>query len=80
MGLATLFAIPAVRNAGFERCVRRSLVAHALVTPLIGVVYFYPTFSTKLLFLGLPWAITAPLFMLMVAIMLRKRPSSVAIP
>ncbi len=73
MGLACLLAVPAVSNVGFERWVRRSLVAHALVTPLIGVVYFYPTFSTNLLFLGLPWAITAPLFMLMGAIMLRRR-------
>jgi uncharacterized protein (TIGR03382 family) len=38
-----------------------------------GIVYFYPTFSSRLLFLGAPWAITAPLFMLMLAIMLRRR-------
>lgn len=73
MGLACLLAIPAVNNVGFERWVRRSLMANALVTPLIGIVYFYPTFSTKLLFLGFPWAITAPLFMLMLAILLRRR-------
>jgi len=78
MGLATLFAVPAVGNIGFEKWVRLSLIANALVTPLISIVYFYPTYSTKLLFLGFPWAITAPLFMLMVAIMLRKRPLSVA--
>jgi hypothetical protein len=75
MGLASLFVIPAIRGAGFERWVRRSLIAHALVTPLIGIVYFAPTFSNKLLFLGFPWAITAPLFMLMLAIMLRRRQS-----
>ena len=73
MGLACLLAIPAVSRVGFERWVRLSLIANALVTPLISVVYFYPTFSTTLLFLGFPWAITAPLFMLMIAIMLRKR-------
>jgi hypothetical protein len=73
MGLASLLAVPAVGNVGFERWVRLSLIANALVTPLIGIVYFYPTFSTNLLFLGFPWAITAPLFMLMVAIMLRRR-------
>jgi uncharacterized protein (TIGR03382 family) len=50
-------------------------MAHALVTPLISVVYFYPRYSAKLLVLGLPWAITAPLFMLMLAIMLRRRQS-----
>lgn len=73
MGLACAFAIPAVDGGGFERWVKRSLIAHALVTPLISVVYFYPTFSTQLLFLGSPWAITAPCFMLMLAILLRRK-------
>lgn len=73
MGLACLLAVPALGRVGFERWVRRSLIAHALVTPLIGIVYFSPTFSTTLLFLGFPWAITAPLFMLMLAIALRRR-------
>jgi hypothetical protein len=77
MGLATLVAVPAVSKVGFERWVRLSLIANALVTPLISIVYFYPTYSTKLLFLGFPWAITAPLFMLMVAIMLRRRQVSI---
>jgi hypothetical protein len=76
MGLACLCAVPAVKSVGFERWVRRSLIANALVTPFIGVVYFSPTFSTKLLFLGFPWAITAPLFMLMLAIMLRRKQST----
>jgi heme/copper-type cytochrome/quinol oxidase subunit 4 len=78
MGLATLVAVPAVSNVGFERWVRLSLIANALVTPLISIVYFYPTYSTGLLFLGFPWAITAPLFMLMVAIMLRGRQAPIA--
>jgi hypothetical protein len=73
MGLATLLAVPALGNAGFERRVRMSFLAHALVTPLITIVYFYPTFSQELLLLGFPWAITAPLFMIMLAIMLRRR-------
>jgi hypothetical protein len=75
MGLACLIAVPAINSVGFERWVRRSLIANALVTPLISIVYFSPTFSTRLLFLGFPWAITAPLFMLMLAIMLRRRQS-----
>jgi len=78
MGLAALLAIPAVGRDGFERRVRLSLVAHALVTPLIAVVYFSPTFSTGLLLLGFPWAITAPLFMLMLAIMMRRRGNMLA--
>ena len=78
MGLATLVAVPALSKVGFERWVRLSFIAHALVTPLISIVYFYPTFSTKLLFLGFPWAVTAPLFMLMLAIMLRRRRMPIA--
>jgi hypothetical protein len=73
MGLATLVAVPALRSTGFERWVRMSFIAHALVTPLISVVYFHPAYSEKLLLLGLPWAITAPAFMLLLAIMLRKK-------
>ena len=72
MGLATLMAVPAIGRVGFDRWVRFSLIAHVLVTPLISIVYFYPTYTTRLLFLGFPWAITAPLFMLMLAIKLRN--------
>ena len=76
LGLATLVALPAFEARGFEKWVRRSLLANALVTPLIATVYFYPSFSTQLLFLGFPWAITAPLFMLMVAVALKRRTES----
>jgi len=78
MGLVTLFAIPALGKKGFERWVRVSFIAHVFVTPLISIVYFYPTFTPKLLFLGFPWAITAPLFMVMLAILLRRRHITVA--
>ena len=78
MGLTALAAVPAVGNDGFEKWVRASLIVHALVTPLISIVYFYPTYSTTLLLLGFPWAITAPLFMLMIARMLRNRRTPVA--
>jgi hypothetical protein len=78
MGLVTLFAIPALGKKGFERWVRISFIAHVLVTPLISIVYFYPSFSQNLLFLGFPWAITAPLFMVMLAIMLRRKYITVA--
>ena len=72
MGLATLVAIPALGKTGFERWVRISFIANAVMTPFITTVYFYPTYSAKLLFLGFPWGITAPLFMLMLALMMRK--------
>lgn len=73
MGLATLMAIPALGDSGPERRAKRSFLAHGLVTPLIAFVYFYPTFSETLLLVGAPWAITAPLFMAMLAIALRRR-------
>jgi hypothetical protein len=72
MGLATFVAIPVFEKQGFQKWVRRAFLAHALVTPLISVVYFYPTYSYKLLLLGFPWAITAPLFMLLLALFFRK--------
>ena len=73
MGLATLFAIPALGNRGIDRWVKFAFIAHVLVTPLICIVYFYPTYSAQLLYLGLPWAITAPVFMLLLALMLNRR-------
>ena len=62
MGLATLFAIPIFKKQGFEKWIRYSFICHTLTTPLIAIVYFYPNFSERLLFIGAPWAITAPLF------------------
>jgi hypothetical protein len=80
LGLATLLAVPALNNVGFEKWARLALLANAVVTPFISFVYFYPTFSTTLLFLGFPWAITAPLFMLMLAITLRRRQIPISPP
>jgi hypothetical protein len=76
MGLATLFAVPVFEKTGFEKWVRITFLIHAVVTPLIAWVYFYPVFSNKLLLIGLPWGITAPLFMLMLALMFHKKENS----
>jgi hypothetical protein len=72
MGLATLFAVPIFKKQGFQKWVRYSFLIHSLVTPLIIFVYFYPDFSEKLLLIALPWGITAPLFMLMLALLFKK--------
>lgn len=72
MGLATLVAIPAFEKKGFQKWVRISFIANAAVTPLISIVYFYPTYSYNLLLLGFPWAVTAPLSMLLLALNFRK--------
>jgi len=58
LGVSTLcaaFAVPAK-----ERWLRGFLLANALITPLIGLVYFYPRFSIALLLLGTPWLVTVP--------------------
>lgn len=73
MGLAMLFATPVFEKQGFQKWVRISFLANAAVTPLIAFVYFYPTFSEKLLLLALPWTITAPTAMLILAIMFKKK-------
>jgi hypothetical protein len=79
MGLATLMAVPVFEKHGFQRWVRISFLANGLVTPLITFVYFYPNFSEKLLFIGFPWVITAPMFMLLLAIMFKKKRYSIAV-
>ncbi len=73
MGFATLFAVPVFEKHGFQKWVRISFLANALATPLIAFVYFYPTFSARLYILGFPWGITAPLSMLMLTILFRKK-------
>lgn len=77
MGVACLLAALALAGPGFERWVKRALFAHAAVTPLIGIVYFHPDYSAGLLWLGAPWAITAPVAMIMLALRLRRLPATV---
>lgn len=77
MGLATLSAVPVFEKTGIQKLVRIFFMANAFVTPLVAFVYFYPIFSESLLMLALPWAITAPMAMLMLAIMFKKKTSSI---
>lgn len=73
MGIAMLIAVPAFRKTGIDKYTRVAFLANGLVTPLITVVYFYPVYSERLLILGYPWGITAPLAMLMLALYLRRQ-------
>jgi hypothetical protein len=73
MGIAMLIAFPAFRKTGIDKYTRLAFLANGLVTPLITVVYFYPVYSERLLTLGYPWGITAPLAMLMLALYLRRQ-------
>jgi hypothetical protein len=72
MGFATLFAIPIFEQHGFQRWVRYSFLVNSLVTPSIVFVYFYPNFSEQLLLIAVPWGITAPVSMLLLAIMFKQ--------
>ncbi|MEJ2010359.1 MAG: hypothetical protein P8Z71_10285 [Candidatus Sulfobium sp.] len=76
MGFATLFGALALEKHGFKRWVRISFLANAIVTPLIAFVYFYPDFSETILLLGIPWMITAPVAMLLLAIMFKEKSRS----
>ena len=78
MGIATLAAIPVFPKVGFERWVRFSFIAHGLTTILISIVYFSPNYSLRLLFLALPWAITAPMSMLLLALMFKRNLQNVS--
>jgi hypothetical protein len=71
MGIAALVIIPALRATTLERRARLASVAHVAATALSGIVYFRSPFTNRLLILGFPWAITAPLFMLLLALVLR---------
>ena len=73
MGLATSALVPVFEKKGFQKWIRISLLANGLVTPLIAIVYFYPSSSANLLLLGLPWGITAPASMLLLAIFFKKQ-------
>jgi hypothetical protein len=72
MGLATLFAVPVFARQGIQRWLRWFFLANGLLTPVIAFIYFYPYFSIPLLLLGLPWLITAPGSMLLLALFFRK--------
>ncbi|UCF65187.1 MAG: hypothetical protein JSW33_04960 [bacterium] len=69
---ATLFTLPVFEKVRFQKWVRISFLANALVTPLIAFVYFYSDFSEKIHLLGIPCTITAPLAMLLFALMFKK--------
>lgn len=72
MGLASVSVLPIFKKKGFEKWVRTAFLANGLVTPMIAFVYFYPQFSEGLLLLALPWIITAPLMMLVLALWFKK--------
>ena len=71
MGIAALFAVPVFEKKGLQKWAGYAFLIHALVTPLIAFVYFYPNYSEKLLLIAIPWGITAPIIMLMLAMVFK---------
>jgi hypothetical protein len=72
MGIANLLAVPLFARKGQQRWVRGFFLANALMTPAIAFVYFYPYFSTTVLLIGVPWMITAPGSILMLALYFKR--------
>lgn len=59
MGFATLFGSFVFRKRAVDKWAKRFFVGNAVMTPVIALVYFYPTYSISLLILGSPWLVTA---------------------
>jgi hypothetical protein len=68
MGLSTLFASFVFSNVGLERWIKWTLLANALLTPVVALVYFYRDFSSNLIMLAFPWGITAPASIILLAV------------
>jgi hypothetical protein len=76
MGFATLVAVPVFASQGLQRWVRRFFLANGVFTPVIAFVYFYPQFSYGLLLLALPWVITVPGSIFLLALFFRSQLSA----
>lgn len=72
MGVATLLAVPLFGRQRKQRWLRGFLLGNAIMTPVIAFVYFYPYFSVAILLIGLPWLITAPGSLLMLALYFKE--------
>lgn len=78
LSLSTLFAFPIFEKHGLQNWVRWFFFANALIVPLFAIVYFYPGYSVPQLFLGLPWGITVPGSLLLLALFFRSKYASVS--
>ena len=73
LSLATLAAVPIFENHGPERWVRRFFLANGLIIPLFCVAYFWPGYSVPQLMFGLPWGITTPGSLFVLALFYRRK-------
>lgn len=75
LSLSTLFAFPVFEKHGLQNWVRRFFIANGLIIPLFATVYFYPGYSVPQLLLGLPWGITVPGSLILLAMFFKKKRS-----
>jgi hypothetical protein len=68
MGLSTLSAAFVFTSYGPQRRLRLFLMLNGFMIPFISFAYFYPYFSTWVLFIGAPWIITAPGSLILLAV------------
>ncbi len=72
MSLSTLFASAVFAKQGLQHWVRRLFLANGLIIPLFSVAYFYPGYSVGQLLFGLPWGITVPGSLFVLALYFRR--------
>jgi hypothetical protein len=72
LSLSTLFAFPVFEKRGLGLWVRRLFLANALIIPLFCIAYFHPGYSVGQLLFGLPWGITVPGSLLLLALHFRR--------
>lgn len=72
LSLSTLFAFPIFEKSGLQLWVRRFFLANALIIPLFCIAYFYPGYSVGQLLFGLPWGLTVPGSLLLLALYFRS--------
>jgi hypothetical protein len=74
LNLATLFAFPVFEKRGLQGWIRGFFLANGLITPLFAITYFYPGYSMPILLLGgIPWAITVPACLLLLALFFKSQ-------
>lgn len=73
MGIAVFFVHLVLHKEGIQGLTRTFLFAHSITTPIVAYVYINPDYSDDVLLLALPWAITAPTAMLLLAIVFHRK-------
>ncbi|HVX50794.1 MAG TPA: hypothetical protein VHB48_11590 [Chitinophagaceae bacterium] len=76
MGIAAFFMAQLFGKHGLQMWLRNVLLLHALTTPLVVLVYFYPVFSIPLLLLASPWSITSVASLILLSLYFKKVVSS----